>query len=83
MSGVRLDALLLSCLDTIAGTHEKASMVWNAGGRDVMAEKLKEIGISSKPMTMVDIARGCGILGPDPNEVVIENAAKKRRARRV
>lgn len=84
MSGVRLDAVLLSCLDTLVSGNEKASMLWNAGGREVAREKLKEIGVSSKPVTLVDLARGVGFLGPDPDVIEVENRPKRRKgARRV
>lgn len=80
MSGVNIQDLFLSCLESLVSRNEKASMLWQAGGRDVAAEKIREMGVSSKPMTLVDIARGVGFLGPDPNEIVIENP--KRRGRR-
>lgn len=81
MSGVRLDALFLSCLDSLVSQNQKASMFWQAGGREVAAEKLREIGVSSRPMTLVDIARGVGFLGPDPNVIDVPTKPNKRRSK--
>lgn len=80
--GVRLDALFLTCLERLVCQNEKASMLWQAGGREVAAEKLKEIGVSSQPMTLVDIARGVGFLGPDPNVIDVPTKPNKRVAKR-
>lgn len=79
MSGVRLDLVLLECLGRLAEVHPNVLTIWKAGGRDVAAEKLKEMGVPTEPVTVVQAARGLGILGPDPNEIVIRQ--NKRRAR--
>lgn len=81
MSGVRLDLLLLSCVEGLVSRNEKAAMIWQAGGREVVGEKIKEIGVTSKPLTLVDVARGVGFLGPDPNVIEIENKPKRKKRR--
>lgn len=83
MSGVRLDLVLLECVGVVArNVHPNAGLVWDGGGREVMAEKLKEIGVSSEPLTLVDVARKVGVLGPDPNVIVVNPAKTKRRVPR-
>jgi hypothetical protein len=79
MSGVRLDLLLTECLGELMKRVPNGAIVWNGGGREVALAKLNELGVTQKPLTLVDVARGCGILGPDPNEIVIENKPKRRR----
>ena len=84
MSGFRVDALLLDCAGAVCKAIEpkiNGLPIWEAGGRDVLAAKLKEMGVPDKPVSMVDIARGLGILGKDPE--VKENPSRKRRVPRV
>jgi hypothetical protein len=83
-SGIRIDQFLTACVTTvIGGLHPNAKMVLDAGGRDVIEAKLREMGVTDKPVTLVDAARAAGILGPDPNviDVEVENRPKKRRFR--
>jgi len=85
MSGFRVDALLLDCLGHVCKAVEpklNGLPIWEAGGREVAAAKLKEMGVSDQPVTMVQIARGLGILGKDP-DAVKENPSRKRRVPRV
>ena len=84
--GVRIDVLLLDCLGEVAVSMggPRAQMVWEGVLRDIAAEKLKEAGVSDKPMTAVDAARHLGFLGPDPNIIeaeIVNSPKKKRRAR--
>lgn len=79
MSGVRLDLLLTECVGEVV-KRCAGPAVWEHGGREVALEKLKELGVTDKPMTLVDAARACGILGPDPNVIVVENPKRKRRS---
>jgi len=84
--GVRLDLLILECVGQVVKTcvepRCKDMPIWDGGLRDVMAEKLKEVGISSEPVTIVHVARAVGILGPDP-DVIVVNPPRKRRVPRV
>jgi hypothetical protein len=82
MSGFRVDTLLLDCMGHFCKAIEPKVNnlpIWEAGGREVAAAKLKELGVSDQPVTMVQIARGLGILGKDPE--VKENPSRKRRER--
>ena len=81
--GVRIDLLLLECVGTLVKgcVEPRAGLpLWDGGLRDVAAAKLREMGVSSEPMTVVDLARVVGVLGPDP-AVVVVNPPKKRRKR--
>jgi len=84
--GVRLDLLLLECLRTVVKTSIEPRCgnvpLWDAGVREIAAAKLKEMGVSSQPVTMVQAARGLGILGPDPDVVVVKANPGKGRSRR-
>ena len=84
MPGARLDLFLLECVGTIVKTtvEPRAGMpLWDGGLKEVAAAKLKEMGVSDQEITVVDLARMMGVLGPDP-AVVVVNPPKKRRARR-
>lgn len=76
-SGIRLDLLLLECVGQVVKTcvepRCKGMPIWDAGGREIAAAKLKELGVSSEPVTVVDLARTAGFLGPDPNVIVVKN----------
>lgn len=85
MSGFRVDALLLDCAGAVCKALEPKVNnlpIWDAGGREVLAAKLKEMGVPETPVTVVQIARSLGILGKDPAEVK-ENPSRKRRVPRV
>ena len=56
---------------------------WDAGGRDVAAAKLRELGVSAKPLTLVDVARGVGFLGPDPDVIEVKPNRGQRAVPRV
>ena len=86
MSGIRIDQFLTACVTTvIGGLHPHAKAVMDAGGREVIEAKINEMGVPKTPVTLVDAARAAGILGPDPNVIVVEaeNPRRKRRGRRV
>lgn len=86
MAGIRIDQFLTACVTTvIGGLHPHAKAVMDAGGRDVIEAKLNEMGVPNTPVTLVDAARAAGILGPDPNVIIVEaeNPRRKRRGRRV
>lgn len=85
MSGFRVDALLLDCAGHVCKALEPKLNnlpIWDAGAREMLQAKLKEMGVPETPVTMVQIARKLGILGEDPAEVK-ENPSRKRRAPRV
>jgi hypothetical protein len=82
VEGVRIDLLLLECVGQVIRTTVEPRTgirLWDGGLRDVMAAKLSEMGISNQPMTLVDLARVAGVLGPDPN--CIEVNPRKRGCR--
>jgi hypothetical protein len=85
--GVRIDLLLLECVGQVVRTcvepRCKDLPLWDGGLRDVAAAKLKEMGVTDQPLTVVDLARIAGILGPDPNEVVVVNPSRRRAVPRV
>ena len=86
MAGIRIDQFLTACVTTvIGGLHPHAKAVMDAGGREVIEAKLNEMGVPNTPVTLVDAARAAGILGPDPNVIIVEaeNPRRKRRGRRV
>lgn len=86
MAGIRIDQFLTACVTTvIGGLHPHAKAVMDAGGRDVIEAKLNEMGVPNTPLTLVDVARHAGILGPDPSVIIVEaeNPRRKRRGRRV
>lgn len=84
-NGVRLDLLLLECVGQLCKTviepRCKGVPIWDSGVRDIAAEKLKEWGVPSEPVTVIQAARGLGILGPDPNVIVIPNRRNRGRKR--
>lgn len=81
--GIRLDLLLAECVgQVVKQLVPNGATVWDGGGREVAIAKLKEMGVTDNPLTMVDVARVCGLLGPDPNVVVV-NPARVRRVPRV
>lgn len=86
MAGVRLDLLLLECLgQVVKQTIEprcKNIPLWDGAIREIAHEKLKELGVPDQPVTFIEVARTIGILGPDPNEIVIENRSSMKRKRR-
>ena len=84
-SGIRIDQFLTACVTTvIGGLHPHAKAVMDAGGREVIEAKLNEMGVPNTPLTLVDVARHAGILGPDPNVIDVEvmNLRKSKRSRR-
>jgi hypothetical protein len=84
MSGIRIDQFLTACVTTvIGGMHPHAKAVLDAGGREVIEAKLREIGVTDKPVTLVDAARYAGILGPDPNVIDVQVVNPRRSKRRV
>lgn len=84
-SGVRLDLLLLECVGQVVKVcvepRCKNIPLWDGGMREVALAKLKEMGVPDRPVTVVEVARGLGILGPDPNVIVVK--ANKRGSKRV
>lgn len=78
--GVRLDLLLTDCLGAVAVAigGPKAKMVWDAAGREIFQEKLKESGMPDRPVTAIEAARHVGILGPDPNVIEVKPNRKRR-----
>ena len=87
MSGVRLDLLLTDCVGHLVKTVIEPRCnnipMWDGGLRDIVGEKLKEMGVPSSPVTVIDAARYAGILGKDPNVVEVEilNKGKHRKRR--
>ena len=80
--GFRIDEFLTVCVSSvISRIHPHAATVMEAGGRELVAAKIRELGVPDRPVTIVDAARHVGFLGPDPNVIVVN--PKKRRARRV
>ena len=82
-NGVRLDLLLLECVGQVVRSNARAAAVWDAGGRDVAAAKLRELGVSAKPLTLLDVARGVGFLGPDPDVIDVKVNRGRRAVPRV
>lgn len=62
--GVRVDLLLLECLGQLVKDCGGA-VIWDGGLRQISAEKIKEFGIPSEPITVVEAARHAGILKPN------------------
>lgn len=85
-SGIRLDLLLAECVGEVVKRCVEPRCqnlpIWEGGGREVALAKLKEMGVTDKPLTMVDVARAAGILGPDPDVIVVNPARTKRRVPR-
>lgn len=80
-NGVRLDLLLSECVgEVVKRCVPNGQKIWDAGWRDVAAAKLTEMGVTSKPLTMVDMCRAAGILGRDPNVIEIVNGKRKKSA---
>ncbi len=82
MSSVNLRGLLLECVGQVVKAvvepRCKGIPIWDAGAKAIAAEKLKEMGVP-EDVTFIEIARTVGILGPDPNEIVITNPKRRRR----
>lgn len=81
MGGVRLDLLLLECLGQVVKTtiepRCKGVPLWDSGVRELAAAKLKELGVPDRPVTVVEAARAAGILGPDPDVIVVPNRSRR------
>ncbi len=83
MAEIRIDQFLTACVTTvIGGLHPHAKAVMDAGGRDVIEAKLREMGVTDRPVSFVDAARYAGILGPDPNVIDVEPVKPNKRRRR-
>jgi len=84
-AGFRIDQFLTACVTTVVSRlHPHVKTVIDAGGDEVIAAKIREMGVPDKPMTLVDVARHAGILGPDPNVIDVKPVRQnqhKRRAR--
>ena len=83
-AGFRIDQFLTASITTvISRLHPHAKTVMDAGGSDVVAAKLKEMGVTDRPVTLVDACRAAGFLGPDPSIIDVEVVNRKRTKRRV
>lgn len=81
-ASIDLHGLLLKCVGEVVKTVVEPRCqgipIWDAAGKAIAAEKLKEMGVP-QDVTVIQIARTIGILGPDPNEIVITNPKRRRR----
>ena len=84
MSGVRLDLLILECCGELVKTIIEPRCgnvpIWDGAIREIAAAKLKELGVPSEPVTIVDACRRVGVLGPDPSVIVVNPKRKGRAA---
>lgn len=80
-TGLRLDLLLLECVSVVVKSVPNGATVWDGGGRDLAAAKLKELGVSDQSLTVVDVARAVGILRPDPNVIDVKPNGQNRKRR--
>jgi hypothetical protein len=87
MNGLRLDLLLAECVGTVVKQVVEPrcgnAPIWDSGAREVALEKLHELGVPKDPLTLVDIARHVGFLGPDPTVIVVNPPRKRGRSRGV
>lgn len=87
MSGVRLDLLLLDCVGTLVKAkvepHAKGIPLWDGGVRDIAAELLKDWGVTSEPVTIVQVARRVGILRPEEPDVIDVQPNRRKRGSHV
>lgn len=83
--GFRLDLFLTHCVGEVFRSTAETRCglpLWDGGVKDLTAQKLKEIGVSDKPITLVDFGRLVGILRREDPEVIDVEAVRTNRKRR-
>ena len=82
-AGLDLHGFLLTCLGRLVQTTVEPRCqnvpLWNSGLKEIASAKLTEMGVPEGPIPIVDIARAAGILGPDPNVIVVNPSRKRPR----